>query len=269
MPFAPTPELATPDLGALTLLEALAARPGTDVHLVSGRDRATLEAWFGHLPIGLHAEHGLWSRDRKEAGWVRAAAARSPAGRDSGGAGGVRRPGAGLAGRAEKRSAGLALSAGRTRPRRPGNAPAPRDARPAPRRRAGRPPAGQSGPRGPPSGRGQGDYRPPAHGRSAGRERGRRHGGRPHGRGALQRAPARRADHPRGPVREQGPPAGGHDRGGPRSALGARGAEAADRSVPARGPAADSADSAPTKARGSRAERVVPGAHRGPVPRPG
>ena len=74
VPFAPTPELATPDLGALTLLESLAARSGTDVHLVSGRDRATLEAWFGHLPIGLHAEHGLWSRDRKEAGWVRAAA---------------------------------------------------------------------------------------------------------------------------------------------------------------------------------------------------
>lgn len=73
VPFAPTPELATPDLAALTLLDALAARPGLDVHLVSGRDRATLEAWLGHLPIGLHAEHGLWSRDRKDAEWVGAA----------------------------------------------------------------------------------------------------------------------------------------------------------------------------------------------------
>jgi trehalose 6-phosphate synthase/phosphatase len=40
----------------------LAARPGTQVHVVSGRKRATLERWFGELPVGLHAEHGLWSR---------------------------------------------------------------------------------------------------------------------------------------------------------------------------------------------------------------
>jgi trehalose 6-phosphate synthase/phosphatase len=32
------------------------------VHVVSGRTRDTLEAWLGALPIGLHAEHGLWSR---------------------------------------------------------------------------------------------------------------------------------------------------------------------------------------------------------------
>jgi trehalose 6-phosphate synthase/phosphatase len=62
VPFAPTPELAAPDPGLLGLLAALAARPGTEVHVVSGRKRETLERWMGTLPIGLHAEHGFWSR---------------------------------------------------------------------------------------------------------------------------------------------------------------------------------------------------------------
>jgi len=61
-PFAPTPELAAPDPALLALLAALAARPETEVHVVSGRRRETLERWMGALPIGLHAEHGFWSR---------------------------------------------------------------------------------------------------------------------------------------------------------------------------------------------------------------
>ena len=40
----------------------LANRTGTEVHVVSGRSRYTLERWLGELPIHLHAEHGLWSR---------------------------------------------------------------------------------------------------------------------------------------------------------------------------------------------------------------
>jgi trehalose 6-phosphate synthase/phosphatase len=62
VPFAPRPELAAPDESLLRLLRRLAARPGTEVHIVSGRMRSTLERWFGALPVGLHAEHGLWSR---------------------------------------------------------------------------------------------------------------------------------------------------------------------------------------------------------------
>ena len=62
VPFAPTPELAIPDAGLLQLLRDLAALSRTQVHLVSGRKRASLERWFGSLPIGLHAEHGVWSR---------------------------------------------------------------------------------------------------------------------------------------------------------------------------------------------------------------
>jgi trehalose 6-phosphate synthase/phosphatase len=62
VPFAPIPDLAAPDRDLLVLLRALAARPGTEVHLVSGRKREDVERWFGELPIELHAEHGLWSR---------------------------------------------------------------------------------------------------------------------------------------------------------------------------------------------------------------
>jgi len=62
VPFAPMPELAAPDAELLLLLSQLAARPRTEVHLVSGRKRVTLERWFGALPLGLHAEHGFWSR---------------------------------------------------------------------------------------------------------------------------------------------------------------------------------------------------------------
>jgi trehalose 6-phosphate synthase/phosphatase len=63
VPLERTPELAAPDPGVLELLRALTARPGFEVHVVSGRAREVLEAWLGGLPIGLHAEHGLWSRE--------------------------------------------------------------------------------------------------------------------------------------------------------------------------------------------------------------
>jgi trehalose 6-phosphate synthase/phosphatase len=62
VPFASVPELARPDRELLELLAALEARPATRVHVVSGRGRNKLEGWLGHLPIALHAEHGLWSR---------------------------------------------------------------------------------------------------------------------------------------------------------------------------------------------------------------
>ena len=62
VPFAPSPELARPDPALRELLTALAARPRWQVHVVSGRPREALDRWFGALPVGLHAEHGMWSR---------------------------------------------------------------------------------------------------------------------------------------------------------------------------------------------------------------
>jgi trehalose 6-phosphate synthase/phosphatase len=69
VPFASRPEQAAPDPKLLELLRALCRRPEMDVHIISGRDRDTLERWFSGLPIGLHAEHGLWSRSKPDDDW--------------------------------------------------------------------------------------------------------------------------------------------------------------------------------------------------------
>ncbi|MFZ5471731.1 MAG: bifunctional alpha,alpha-trehalose-phosphate synthase (UDP-forming)/trehalose-phosphatase [Myxococcota bacterium] len=72
VPFADTPDQAVPNDQLLQLLAALAALPRTEVHVVSGRDRETLEDWLGHLPVGIHAEHGFWSRPPGRSEWVQA-----------------------------------------------------------------------------------------------------------------------------------------------------------------------------------------------------
>ena len=70
VPFARAPDLATPDFELRDLLSELAAKPGVRVHIVSGRRRDTLERWLGDIPIGLHAEHGYWSRMSRDEPWV-------------------------------------------------------------------------------------------------------------------------------------------------------------------------------------------------------
>lgn len=69
VPFASTPDLAAPDPELKKLLTALAERPGTVVHVLSGRTRETIQRWLGALPIGLHAEHGFWSRMSPTGTW--------------------------------------------------------------------------------------------------------------------------------------------------------------------------------------------------------
>ncbi len=39
------------------------------VHVLSGRSRESLDGWLGDVPVGLHAEHGVWSRWPGEA-WM-------------------------------------------------------------------------------------------------------------------------------------------------------------------------------------------------------
>lgn len=70
VPFASRPELVRPDEDLLDLLRSLAARPSTWVHIVSGRTRENLDQWLGSLPVGLHAQHGLWSRLHPDAPWT-------------------------------------------------------------------------------------------------------------------------------------------------------------------------------------------------------
>jgi trehalose 6-phosphate synthase/phosphatase len=65
----PSPAEASPDTEILRILADLARLPGVEVDVISGRRREDLELWLGNLPIGLHAEHGLWSRDARSERW--------------------------------------------------------------------------------------------------------------------------------------------------------------------------------------------------------
>ncbi|WP_317172854.1 trehalose-phosphatase [Hymenobacter sp. HDW8] len=60
--FNSNPQLAGPDQELLTLLADLSADKRNRVIIVSGRDRATLEKWLGHLPLDFIVEHGVWLR---------------------------------------------------------------------------------------------------------------------------------------------------------------------------------------------------------------
>jgi trehalose 6-phosphate synthase/phosphatase len=67
--FTTSPRAASPDPELLELITRLSQRPGTSVHVVSGRTRESLEDFFGELPVGLHAEHGLFSRPAGATEW--------------------------------------------------------------------------------------------------------------------------------------------------------------------------------------------------------
>ncbi len=71
VPFAATPNAASPPPRVHELLRSLAANPRNEVVVISGRERASLERWLGDLPIDLVAEHGVWLRGR-EGQWVTA-----------------------------------------------------------------------------------------------------------------------------------------------------------------------------------------------------
>ncbi|MBF0407942.1 MAG: bifunctional alpha,alpha-trehalose-phosphate synthase (UDP-forming)/trehalose-phosphatase [Candidatus Riflebacteria bacterium] len=70
VPFAETPEIAVPDKELLEIISALSVHHGIDLHLVSGRTRDTLEKWFGHFSLSLHAEHGFFSKMSPESEWI-------------------------------------------------------------------------------------------------------------------------------------------------------------------------------------------------------
>ncbi len=62
-PFVRRPSMAAPSERVLKLLGLLSAEPRNTTVILSGRDRPSLERWFGPLPVGLAAEHGFWLRD--------------------------------------------------------------------------------------------------------------------------------------------------------------------------------------------------------------
>ncbi len=64
VPLVEKPEEAIPDDELMKVLEALARNAGDEVVIISGRDKRTLEKWFGSLNVGLIAEHGAWIKEK-------------------------------------------------------------------------------------------------------------------------------------------------------------------------------------------------------------
>jgi trehalose 6-phosphate synthase/phosphatase len=64
VPFASEPRFAAPKDEVVDLLRSFAQQPATDTVLISGRDKDSLDTWFGDLGIGLIAEHGVWIKER-------------------------------------------------------------------------------------------------------------------------------------------------------------------------------------------------------------
>lgn len=66
VPFSKDPRAAVPPESLLDTLRRLCIPPENHVVLISGRDKTTLQGWFGNLPMHLVAEHGIWIRERKK-----------------------------------------------------------------------------------------------------------------------------------------------------------------------------------------------------------
>lgn len=65
------PSAAVPTPEALAMLRALTQDERNTVYIVSGRDRATLDAWLGKIPrLGFSAEHGCFLRGVNQAEWT-------------------------------------------------------------------------------------------------------------------------------------------------------------------------------------------------------
>jgi trehalose 6-phosphate synthase/phosphatase len=62
-PLVRHPGLAAPSAAILKLLEDLSSNQQSTVVLISGRDRQTLESWFGNIRTALVAEHGFWWKE--------------------------------------------------------------------------------------------------------------------------------------------------------------------------------------------------------------
>ena len=65
VPLVEKPENAKPDSELIVILKNLVQESKNEVVIISGRDKNTLEKWFGSLNLGLIAEHGVWIKDKK------------------------------------------------------------------------------------------------------------------------------------------------------------------------------------------------------------
>jgi len=65
VPFVDHPDMARPALELLQVLGQISTEQNAEVVLISGRDRDTLNKWFGTLNLGMVAENGAWIKERK------------------------------------------------------------------------------------------------------------------------------------------------------------------------------------------------------------
>jgi trehalose 6-phosphate synthase/phosphatase len=63
IPYETRPDRAAPDEKVLNLLRLLATDRRNTLVLASGRDQATMEKWFGSIPVNIIAEHGMWLKE--------------------------------------------------------------------------------------------------------------------------------------------------------------------------------------------------------------
>ena len=69
VPFANKPQDARPNDRILGILNKSSKIPENEVVLISGRDKETLDKWFGSLNISLVAEHGAWIKEKSHTKW--------------------------------------------------------------------------------------------------------------------------------------------------------------------------------------------------------
>lgn len=70
VPLTSKPEYASPDDALLNLLKKLSSDQKNKIVIISGRDKTSLDTWFGELPqIDLLAEHGFW-RKKEGGNWT-------------------------------------------------------------------------------------------------------------------------------------------------------------------------------------------------------
>jgi trehalose 6-phosphate synthase/phosphatase len=69
VPFKEDPQMAKPTEELLKIIRKLSEDQKTDIVLISGRDKNTIQNWFGMLNIILIAEHGVWIK-KKNQDWI-------------------------------------------------------------------------------------------------------------------------------------------------------------------------------------------------------
>ena len=67
--FFDNPSDAKPDKELVLLLDNISLDKTTELVIISGRDKDTLDEWFGSKDISIIAEHGAWFKNKGESKW--------------------------------------------------------------------------------------------------------------------------------------------------------------------------------------------------------